>query len=49
MEFNKKFSFDITVQDIFLATRIKLNPEIRCPQFNVGFDRGSLLVYLRYK
>ncbi|XP_029129825.1 endoribonuclease Dicer homolog 2 isoform X2 [Cajanus cajan] len=49
MEFNQNFSYDICVQDIFLATRIELDPEIGCTQFDMGFDRGSLSVKLRYK
>jgi len=49
MEFSQNFSYDISVQDIFLATRIELDPEIGCTQFDMGFDRGSLSVKLIYK
>ncbi|TKY72393.1 Endoribonuclease Dicer-like 2 [Spatholobus suberectus] len=49
MEFNQNFSYDISVQDIFLAIRIELDPEIGCTQFDMGFDRGSLSINLRYK
>jgi len=37
------------VQDVFLAIRIKLDPEIGCMQFDLDFDRGSVSVKLRYK
>ncbi|XP_028180116.1 endoribonuclease Dicer homolog 2-like isoform X1 [Glycine soja] len=49
MEFNNKFSYDVSVQDIFLLMRIELDPEIGCMQFDMGFDRGSLSVNFRYK
>ncbi|KAK7331288.1 hypothetical protein VNO77_25509 [Canavalia gladiata] len=49
LELNQNFSYDITVQDVFLATRIELDPEIGCTQFDMCFDRGSLSVNLRYK
>ncbi|WVY94127.1 hypothetical protein V8G54_033215 [Vigna mungo] len=49
MELSQNFSYDISVQDIFLATRIELDPEIGCTQFDMGFDRGSLSVKLIYK
>ncbi|KAG2395488.1 Endoribonuclease Dicer-like protein [Vigna angularis] len=49
MELSQNFSYDISVQDIFLATRIVLDPEIGCTQFDMGFDRGSLSVKLIYK
>lgn len=49
MELNPNFSYDISIQDIFLATRIKLDPEIGFTQFDMGFDRGSLSVKLCYK
>jgi len=49
MELSQNFSYDISVQDIFLAMRIKLDPEIVCSQFDMGFDRGSVSVKLRYK
>ncbi|XP_020230787.1 endoribonuclease Dicer homolog 2 isoform X2 [Cajanus cajan] len=49
MEFNQNFIYDISVQDIFLATRIELDPEIGSTQFEMNFDRGSLSVKLRYK
>jgi len=48
IELKQNFSYDITVQDIFLATRVKLDPEIGCMQFDMCFDRGSLAVNLRY-
>ncbi|TKY72390.1 Endoribonuclease Dicer-like 2 [Spatholobus suberectus] len=49
MEFNQNFSYDISIQDIFLATRIEFDPEIGCAQFDMCFDRGSLTVNLSYK
>ncbi|KAL2341556.1 hypothetical protein Fmac_009496 [Flemingia macrophylla] len=49
IDLNQNFSYDISVQDIFLATRIELDPEIRSTQFDMDFDRGSLSVKLRYK
>ncbi|KEH42074.1 endoribonuclease dicer-like protein [Medicago truncatula] len=49
LELKQNFSYDITVQDIFLATRVKLDLETECMQFNMGFDRGSLSVNLKYK
>lgn len=49
IELKQNFSYDITVQDIFLATRVELDPEIGCMQFDMCFDRGSLSVDLRYK
>ncbi|KAL2341557.1 hypothetical protein Fmac_009497 [Flemingia macrophylla] len=48
MEFIQNFGYDISVQDIFLATRNELDPEIGCTKFDMGFDRGSLSVKLRY-
>ncbi|KAK7380383.1 hypothetical protein VNO78_32893 [Psophocarpus tetragonolobus] len=35
--------------DIFLGVRIELDPEIGCTQFDMGFDRGTVSVNLRYK
>ncbi|XP_039686333.1 endoribonuclease Dicer homolog 2 isoform X2 [Medicago truncatula] len=49
IELKQNFSYDITVQDIFLATRVELDPEIGCMQFDMCFDRGSLAVNLRYR
>jgi endoribonuclease Dicer len=49
IELKQNFSYDITVQDIFLATRVKLDPEIGGMQFDMCFDRGSLSVKLKYK
>ncbi|KAK7412825.1 hypothetical protein VNO78_04480 [Psophocarpus tetragonolobus] len=49
MEFQQNFSYDTSVQDIFLAVRIELDPKIGCMQFDMDFDRGSLSVNLRYK
>ncbi|KAL5140770.1 Endoribonuclease Dicer 2 [Glycine soja] len=49
MELSQNFSYDISVQDIFLAIRIELDPEIGCTQFDMGFDRGSVSLKLRYK
>ena len=49
MELSQNFSYDIYVQDIFLAMRIELDPEIVCSQFDMGFDRGSVSVKLSYK
>ncbi|KAK7303573.1 hypothetical protein RJT34_14482 [Clitoria ternatea] len=49
LELNQNFIYDISVQDIFLATRIELDPEIGCTQFDMNFDRGSLAVNVRYK
>ncbi|CAJ2657950.1 unnamed protein product [Trifolium pratense] len=49
IELKQNFSYDFNVQDIFLATRVKLDPEIGCMQFDMCFDRGSLSVKLEYK
>ncbi|XP_058762785.1 endoribonuclease Dicer homolog 2-like isoform X2 [Vicia villosa] len=49
IELKQNFVYDITVQDIFLATRVELDQEIGCVQFDMGFDKGSLSVTLRYK
>nr|XP_004486471.1 endoribonuclease Dicer homolog 2 isoform X1 [Cicer arietinum] len=49
IELKQNFSYDFTVQDIFLATRVELDPEIACMQFDMCFDRGSLDVNLKYK
>ncbi|KEH20231.1 endoribonuclease dicer-like protein [Medicago truncatula] len=49
IELKQKFSYDLTVQDIFLATRVKLDLESECMEFDMCFDRGSLSVNLRYK
>ncbi|XP_047176207.1 endoribonuclease Dicer homolog 2-like [Vigna umbellata] len=49
MELSQNFSYDLCVQDIFLAMRIELDPEIVCSQFDMGFDRGSVSVKLKYK
>jgi endoribonuclease Dicer len=49
IELKQNFSYDITVQDIFLATRVKLDLETECMQFDMCFDRGSLSINLRYK
>ncbi|XP_045805840.1 endoribonuclease Dicer homolog 2-like [Trifolium pratense] len=49
IEIKQNFSYDINVQDIFLATRVKLDPEIGCMQFDMCFDKGSLSVKLKYK
>ncbi|MCI26645.1 endoribonuclease dicer 2-like, partial [Trifolium medium] len=49
MELKQDFSYDITVQDVFLATRVMLDPEIGCMQFDMCFDRGSLHVNFKYK
>ncbi|KAL5176997.1 Endoribonuclease Dicer 2 [Glycine soja] len=43
IEFNQHFSYDVSVQDIFLLIRIELDPKIGCMQFDMGFDRGSFL------
>ncbi|PNY11877.1 endoribonuclease dicer 2-like protein, partial [Trifolium pratense] len=48
MELKQDFSYGITVQDVFLATRVKLDPEIGCMQFNMCFDRGNLHVNFKY-
>ncbi|KAK2399935.1 endoribonuclease Dicer protein [Trifolium repens] len=48
-ELKQNFSYDITVQNIFLATRVKLDPEIGGMQFDMCFDRGSLSVKLKFK
>ncbi|XP_061339730.1 endoribonuclease Dicer homolog 2-like isoform X2 [Gastrolobium bilobum] len=49
MELKQNFSYHSSVQDIFLAVRSELDPEIGCMQFDMCFDRGSLSVNLRYK
>ncbi|KOM37874.1 hypothetical protein LR48_Vigan03g125600 [Vigna angularis] len=49
MELSQNFSYDLCVQDIFLAMRIELDPEIVCSPFDMGFDRGSVSVKLKYK
>lgn len=49
IELKQNFVYDITVQDIFLATRVELDQEIGCAPFDMGFDKGSLSVTLRYK
>ncbi|ESW19460.1 hypothetical protein PHAVU_006G127100 [Phaseolus vulgaris] len=49
MEFSPNFCYHTSVQDVFLAIRIKLDPEIGCMQFDLDFDRGSVSVKLRYK
>ncbi|XP_045805970.1 endoribonuclease Dicer homolog 2-like isoform X2 [Trifolium pratense] len=49
IELKQNFSYDITVKDIFLATRVMLEPEIGCMQFDMCFDKGSLSVKLNYK
>ncbi|KAK7263739.1 hypothetical protein RJT34_31335 [Clitoria ternatea] len=49
LELNQNFIYDISVQDIFLAMRIELDPEIGCTQLDMNFDRGSLSVNVRYK
>jgi endoribonuclease Dicer len=49
IELKQDFSYDITVQDIFLATRVNLDPEIGRTEFDMLFDRGSLFVNLKYK
>ncbi|KAJ1414388.1 Ribonuclease III domain [Sesbania bispinosa] len=49
IELKQNFSYYITVQDIFLATRFELDPEIGSVQFDMCFDRGSLSVNLSYK
>ncbi|XP_052735386.1 endoribonuclease Dicer homolog 2 isoform X4 [Vigna angularis] len=49
MEFSQKFCYHTSVQDLFLALRIKLDPEIGCMQFDMDFDRGSVSVKLSYK
>ncbi|XP_022635484.1 endoribonuclease Dicer homolog 2 isoform X2 [Vigna radiata var. radiata] len=49
MQLSQNFSYDIFVEDIFLAMRIELDPEIVCSQFDMGFDRGSVSVKLKYK
>jgi len=49
MEFSQDFSYHSSVQDIFLAIRIKLDPEIGGMQFDMDFDRGSVSVKLRYR
>jgi endoribonuclease Dicer len=49
IELKQNFSYDITVQDIFLATRVELDPEIGCTKFDMCFDRGSLSVELKFK
>jgi endoribonuclease Dicer len=49
IELKQNFSYDITVQDIFLATRVMLEPEIGCMQFDTCFDKGSLSIKLNYK
>ncbi|KAJ1420894.1 Ribonuclease III domain [Sesbania bispinosa] len=49
IELKQNFSYYITVQDIFLATRFELDPEIGGMQFDMCFDRGSLSVNLSYK
>ena len=49
MELNRNFCYDTSVQDIFLAMRIELDPEIGCMQFDIFFGRSCFLVNLRYK
>ncbi|CAJ1962982.1 unnamed protein product [Sphenostylis stenocarpa] len=49
MEFGQNFSYHTSVQDIFFAVRVELDPEIGCAQFDMDFDRGSVSVKLRYK
>lgn len=49
IELKQKFTYDVTVEDIFLATRVKLDPEIGCTEFDMCFDRGSISVNLRYR
>jgi len=49
MEFSQNFCYHTCVQDLFLALRIKLDPEIECMQFDMDFDRGSVSVKLSYQ
>ncbi|KAK7380380.1 hypothetical protein VNO78_32890 [Psophocarpus tetragonolobus] len=49
MELHQSFSYDSSVQNIFFATRIELDPEIGCTQFDMDFDRVSVSVKLSYK
>ncbi|XP_047150385.1 endoribonuclease Dicer homolog 2-like [Vigna umbellata] len=49
MEFSQKFCYHTSVQDLFLALRIKLDPEIGCMQFDMDFDKGSVSVKLSHK
>ncbi|XP_057430134.1 endoribonuclease Dicer homolog 2-like [Lotus japonicus] len=49
IELKQNFSYDITVQDIYLATRAELNREIASMQFDMGFDKGTLSVSFIHK
>ncbi|KAL9315523.1 hypothetical protein ACSQ67_016524 [Phaseolus vulgaris] len=49
MELSQNFSYDIFVEDIFLAMRVELDTEVVCSQFDMGFDRGDVSVKLSYK
>ncbi|XP_057429681.1 endoribonuclease Dicer homolog 2-like isoform X2 [Lotus japonicus] len=49
IELKQNFSYDITVQNIYLATRVELNREIASMQFDMGFDKGSLSVSFIHK